>query len=66
MIISRTCEACNTERYIEVDTNALKEWRENGMHVQKAFPNVSADDRELFFISSICGNCWEELFPEDD
>lgn len=40
------------------------EARENGALVQDAFPELTADERELL-ISGTCGECWDKLFPHD-
>jgi len=37
----------------------------NGMHIQNAFPHLSADDRE-FILTGITGEEWNELFPEEE
>jgi hypothetical protein len=37
----------------------------NGMLLQKALPELSADKRELIK-SAICGSCWDEMFKEPD
>ncbi len=36
-----------------------------GMHVQHAFPQLSADDRE-FIMSGITKEEWEETFKEEE
>lgn len=36
-----------------------------GELVQVAFPNLSADERELFFMSGVCGKCYDKLFSFD-
>ena len=30
-------------------------------HVQDVFPSWPPADRELFFISGICGSCWDKI-----
>ena len=35
------------------------------MHIQKALPNNTAEEREML-ITGICSKCWDELFSEDE
>lgn len=64
MILTVKCPHCGQEFSKEFeDSKVLKVW--SGEMVQSVFPELSADDRELFFISHICGDCWDELFDED-
>jgi hypothetical protein len=37
----------------------------HGLLIQDAFPNMSADEREMI-ISGICPKCWDVMFKEDD
>ena len=65
MIVSQDCRACGHEFVISVDNDAYNKYLRGAM-VQDCFPHLSADDRELFFISGLCGKCWDILIPEDD
>ena len=40
-------------------------WRTLGVHLQNAFPYLSASERELIK-SGTCGKCWDKMFPEED
>lgn len=51
---------CLSQRQIEEGFDGLK----RGLYVQRAFPSLPADIRELF-ISSICGSCYNEAFNEE-
>lgn len=31
-------------------------------HVQDVFPDWSPADRELYFMSGVCGKCWDAMF----
>lgn len=63
MLIPVTCINCKVRFNIEVDYEDYFYWKE-GMSVQKSFPYLSADERELL-ISRVCGKCFDSLFPED-
>jgi len=56
-ILAKPCVECGTVHELVVKVADYDAWVA-GEHVQKAFPYVSNDDRELFFISGICGVCW--------
>jgi hypothetical protein len=56
---------CGATKQIEVDTEALIAWQ-HGALIQRCFPDMSVEDRELM-ISHTCGTCWNNLFsPEDE
>ncbi len=65
MIIQATCARCGILHETAVSEDAYMAYARGAM-VQEAFPNMSADYRELFFLSGICGPCFDILFPEDD
>lgn len=68
MIVTVKCPHCGKEFSKEFeDSKVLKVW--SGEIVQNVFPELSADDRELFFISHICPVCWDSIFgvePTDE
>ena len=37
-----------------------------GESPMKVFPNLSIDDRELFFMSHICPECWDKIFDKEE
>jgi len=49
---------------VTVLVSEFENW-ENGELIQKAFPELSADDRELL-LTGICSKCWNEIFGDDD
>ena len=65
MILKVKCVNCGKEFSKEFDTTKVNRVM-FGELVQDVFPELSNDDRELFFISNICGDCWDEMVPEDD
>lgn len=63
--VSRKCIDCGTEYSDVIAGPQLYRYRQ-GDHVQVAFPNMDSSLRELFFMTGICGTCWDKLFAEPD
>jgi len=57
-----TCKQCQDVIHVPVTLTQLNTWAAGAM-IQHAFPELSADVRELF-ISGICGPCFDKLFRE--
>ena len=62
--LSPVCVKCGTEHHIIVKAKALREYK-HGPLIQRAFPNMSADDREIL-TSGMCGECFDQMFEEED
>lgn len=58
------CPFCGEVSFVTVKTMDFIDWK-NGKVAQKAFPYLSADEREVL-ISGICPNCWEQMFGVDE
>ena len=58
------CNLCGVKKDIAVDKKAYDDWK-NGMLAQKAFPELSAEDRE-WIISQTCPKCWDKMFKEEE
>ena len=56
------CPHCHKLQTLEVNDSQYYDWMA-GKDIQRAFPNLSADQREIF-ISGICPECWEDIFGE--
>jgi len=65
MIVTVKCSHCGREFSKKFEDEKVLRVLLHGELVQDVFPELSADDRELFFISQICGDCWDEIFDED-
>lgn len=63
--VSGPCTSCGKQYAFAgpVTNGQIENWK-SGMLIQRAFPNLSAEDRE-FLISGICPTCWSKLFPPD-
>jgi hypothetical protein len=62
-----TVDCTKCKRSIELPTtNArVEQWRSSGQLIQRALPELNADERELL-ISGYCGKCFDALFADDD
>jgi hypothetical protein len=68
-VITPPCFHCNEGGEVEVDTQAYWAWtladdNDPMRHAQYAFPNLSADVREML-ISGTHPKCWTEMFGEE-
>lgn len=58
------CECCGTKKVYHLRPERVLAWR-NGMLIQDALPELSAEDRE-FLISGLCPDCWKALLGVED
>jgi hypothetical protein len=64
--VQQTCTGgCGVTYTTTVLGPDLFRWRQ-GYKVQEAFPAMPASERELYFQTGICGECWDELFAEEE
>lgn len=61
---TKACTVCKKASIVKVNPVALKRWQ-NGELVQRCFPSMSTDDRELL-ISGTHSHCWDKLFGEGE
>ncbi|MDF2792131.1 MAG: hypothetical protein K0S80_5233 [Neobacillus sp.] len=64
MTIPKKCRVCGTVHSVEVKQRDFMRFQA-GIHVQHAFPYLTADKRELL-VSGVCGKCFDEIFAEED
>ena len=64
MNFTQNCVFCGQWHSVLIDVKAYHAWR-NGELIQKAFPNLSATQREQL-VSSICPECQNSIFGPDD
>lgn len=55
-----SCPICGDTKEIEVFKKDFIAW-DNGALIQRAFPYLSANDRERLS-TGICPTCWDEMF----
>ena len=63
-VIKKKCPMCGIEQEVVVDYADYMNWN-NGMLIQRAFPYLSDDEREVL-ITGICGKCFSTLFNEEN
>ena len=61
-IVTRPCPFCKRGHEVEVNESDYWDW-DDGVHVQDAFPYLSAGERELL-VSGICPTCWDKMFGQ--
>ena len=64
--LNTKCRRCGKQFSITVDRKKFVNYMVSGEKelVQDVFPELTSVDRELFFISHVCGDCWDEIFGE--
>ena len=63
-VLTVTCPRCGKKNKLAVPLAGLKKYQE-GAPVQAAFPDLSAEHREML-ISGLCLGCQDEVFKEDE
>lgn len=63
-VLTKDCMLCGSHHIATVSESSLNR-HNNGAHAQDAFPYLPDDVRELFFISGICGACWDAMFEDE-
>ena len=58
-----TCRTCKMTKTFNLKSADVQRWR-NGELIQRVFPKLSIEDRELM-ISSTCGQCFDQLFGDE-
>ena len=56
--IKTTSPHLGNVNYVEVDAICFMRWQEEGVNIQNALPELSANEREML-ITGICPNCWD-------
>lgn len=60
------CRWCHNASLLIVTQEGYDAWDQGrGVFVQKAFPELTADERELL-ISGTCGKCWGDIMGSED
>lgn len=61
---TQPCPFCGEPHYVMIDKQGLEEYK-NGALIHRAFPYLTADERELL-ISGTCSDCWSNMKCGDD
>lgn len=66
--LNTKCRRCGKQFSITVDRKKFVNYMNSGQKelIQNVFPELTSNDRELFFISHICGECWNDIFDESE
>lgn len=59
-VMTRACPMCSEPSYLDVDEDGLLRW-EGGHYIQDAFPELTAEQRELL-MTGFHPKCWDEVF----
>lgn len=62
--ITQQCKCCKGVKSIIISMEDYITWLQGKKNIQDIFPEMSPDDREFFFISGICPDCWDKIFVE--
>lgn len=57
------CKICEDEFDLDVTSSQLFQWKQGAL-IQRVFPYLNADERELI-MTGMCGKCYDELFYDD-
>ena len=60
IVIEKTCPLCGKKTRVTVNSNDHEKWQ-NGTLIQRTFPYLSADEREVL-ITGYCYKCQDEIF----
>lgn len=63
-ITTPSCPMCQRESVVTVPAERYRAWQ-RGMFIQDAFPELSADERELL-MTGYHPECWDEDFAGDE
>jgi hypothetical protein len=59
------CVKCGRPQAVSCTDEQYRDWRENHQLIQRAMPNVPAEERELL-LSGYCSACFQALFPDEE
>lgn len=65
IIFKSCCSSCGESHQVIVDDNDIASYR-NGALAQDVFPYLTPSQREFFFQSGLCDDCWDNLFPNEE
>jgi hypothetical protein len=63
--INVNCQYCGNSYEIKCHQKDYDDWKEGAAYIQDILHYLSAADRELL-LSSICDNCWTQMFGKED
>lgn len=63
-VITPTCFVCSERSEVEVNQTGWDKWQ-SGLYIQDAFPEMSADEREML-LTGTHPECWAKMFPPEE
>ena len=63
--VATKCPMCGAESSVECEVGGYRLWQEQNVLIQRALPELSADERERL-MTGICNACWSMLLKEED
>lgn len=64
VVLTMACIGCHQSTRVTVDSKSVQTWI-NGTNIERAFPDMNKDDRELL-ISGTHPKCWDEIFGGEE
>ena len=64
LAVANRCPMCGKIYSVNVNDVDFQNWQEGAL-IQKAFPYLSADEREIL-ITGTCPKCWNSMFLIDE
>ena len=61
ILVARRCPFCCREYSVEVPEKGFLDWLDNGVLIQKAMPDISAEVRESL-MTGMCKKCQDDVF----
>lgn len=55
------CVVCGRQTTMTLNYEQFRNWVDNRLLIQNAFPDMSAEDREML-LTGTHSECWEEMF----
>lgn len=65
MLIRKACVECGNVIEFDVRAEDYDLWKEKKVLIEDALWYITPDKREIL-LSGICGNCWNEMFGEEN
>jgi len=59
------CVKCWQDQVVSCTDEQYLRWKDSGLPIQRAMPDVPAAERELL-ISGYCDDCFKALFPDEE
>ncbi len=60
----KPCPFCGKQSILELRADKIRDWQD-WQHIQDAFPELTADQRELM-LSGTDSDCWDKYMKLDD